>query len=82
MLKISPFYLEKQKGFIPKKCNLSRSLNRPREFQQMAFAVPIFSEGFGWREKRDEGKTWGRAEHRRVHRQWTCDKSFFQKHSK
>ena len=25
-----------------------KSLNRPREFQQMAFAVPIFSEGFGW----------------------------------
>ena len=24
------------------------SLNRPREFQQMAFNVSIFSEDFGW----------------------------------
>ena len=45
MLKVSVFYLEKQTSFIPKKCNLG--LNRPREFQQMAFAIPIFSEGFG-----------------------------------
>ena len=32
MLKVSAFYLEKQ---------------RPRELQQMVFAVPIFGEGFG-----------------------------------
>ena len=24
-----------------------KSLNRPREFQQMAFAIPIFNGGFG-----------------------------------
>ena len=40
MLKASAFYLEKQN-----KNNLS--LNRPREFQQMEFAVLIFNEGFG-----------------------------------
>ena len=46
MLKVSAFYLEKQKIFIPKKkYNLIR--NRPRKFQQMVFVVPIFSEGFG-----------------------------------
>jgi hypothetical protein len=39
MLEISAFYLKRQKSFIPK--------YRPREFQQMALAVPIFSEGFG-----------------------------------
>ena len=47
MPKVSAFYLEKQKSFIPKKMKFRReSLNRPREFQQMAFAVPIFIEGF------------------------------------
>ena len=47
MLKISAFYLEKQKSFIPKKLWFRlQSLNRPREFQQMAFTVLIFSEGF------------------------------------
>jgi hypothetical protein len=45
MLKAPAFYLEKQN--IPKIYILFRqqSLNRPREFQQMAFAVSIFSEG-------------------------------------
>ena len=38
MLKVSAFYLEKQKSFIPK--------NMPREIQMMAFAVLIFREGF------------------------------------
>ena len=33
MLKISAFYLEKQKSFIPE--------------NDMAFAIQIFSEGFG-----------------------------------
>ena len=48
MLEISAFYLEKQKSFIPKKIQFKpQSLNWPREFQQMVFAVPIFSEGFG-----------------------------------
>ena len=41
------FYLEKQKRFIPKKIFRPYYLNRQREFQQMAFAVPIFREGFG-----------------------------------
>ena len=47
MLKVSAFYLEKQKSFIPKK-NFFRpqSLNMPREIQKMSFAVLIFSEGF------------------------------------
>ena len=31
------------------------SLNRPREFQQMAFAVLIFSEGFGPVHTEDRG---------------------------
>ena len=43
MLKISAFYLEKQKSFIPPK-----KFDLGREFQQMAFAVLIFSEGFAW----------------------------------
>ena len=53
MLKISVFYLIKQKSFIPKKIWFRpESLNRLREFQQMAFAVPIFSEGFAsWKNK-------------------------------
>ena len=42
MLKISAFYLEKQKSFIRKKI----SLNRQREFQQIAIAVQSSSEGF------------------------------------
>ena len=33
-----------KKSFISKK---NITLNRPRELQQMTFAVPIFSEGFG-----------------------------------
>ena len=49
ILKISAFYLEKQKSFIPKRIwSKPWSLNRPKEFQQMAFAVPIFSEGFAY----------------------------------
>ena len=48
VLKVSAFYLEKQKSFIPKKNKIRPLfLNRSREFQQMAFAVLIFSEGFG-----------------------------------
>ena len=43
MLKVSAFYLEKQKSFIPK---TNKSLNMPREIQKMALAVLIFSEGF------------------------------------
>ena len=47
MLKVSAFYLEKQKSFIPKKIFFQpQSLNMPREIQKMAFAVLIFSEGF------------------------------------
>ena len=42
MLKVSAFYLEKRKSFIPKTYNLGQeSSNRWR------FAVPIFREGFG-----------------------------------
>ena len=48
MLKISAFYLEKQKSFLPRKIRSKpESLNRPKQFQQMAFAVPIFNDGFG-----------------------------------
>ena len=42
MLRVSAFYLEKQKSFIPKKIFFGR-----REIQKMALAVLIFSEGFG-----------------------------------
>ena len=44
MLKVSAFYLEKQKSFTPKKKFFGR--NMPREIPKMAFAVLIFSEGF------------------------------------
>ena len=47
MLKVSAFYLEKQKSFITKKIFFRPlSLNMPREIQKKAFAVLIFSEGF------------------------------------
>ena len=47
MVKVSAFYLEKQKSFIPKKMFFRPwSLNVPREIQKMAFAALIFSEGF------------------------------------
>ena len=48
MLKISALYREKPKSFIPKK-NVIKTVvfDMPRKFQQMEFAVPIFSEGFG-----------------------------------
>ena len=47
ILKVSAFYLEKQKSFIPKNIFLRpQSLNMLREIQKMAFAVLIFSEGF------------------------------------
>ena len=47
ILKVSAFYLEKQKSFIPKKiCFKPLSLNMPQSAQKMALAVLIFSEGF------------------------------------
>ena len=46
MLKVSAFYLEKQK-FYPQKKKFKPSLNMPRWIQKMALAVLIFSEGFG-----------------------------------
>ena len=47
MLKVSAFYLEKQKRFFPEKLFFwPSSLNMPRKIQKMAFAVLIFSEGF------------------------------------
>ena len=50
MLKVSVFYLEKQKSFIPKKPhNLGRSLYIGQESSnRWRFAVPIFREGFAW----------------------------------
>ena len=48
-LKVSAFYVEKQKSFIPKKYDLSR---RPGQFQEMVFAVLIFSEDFGLKRKK------------------------------
>jgi hypothetical protein len=44
ILKVSAFYLEKQKSFIPKKKILSRC-----QYQNKTalFTDPIFSEGFG-----------------------------------
>ena len=49
IVKVSAFYLEKQKGFIPKKIyNLNRSLYIGQESSnRWRFAVPIFREGFG-----------------------------------
>ena len=44
MLKVSAFYLEKQKKFC---FYLKKIFFRPREIQKMALAVLIFSEGFG-----------------------------------
>ena len=48
MLKVSAFYLEKQKSFIPKKkYNLGHSLYIGQESSnRWRFAVPIFSEDF------------------------------------
>ena len=45
MLKVSAFFLEKQKSFIPKKTYF-KPLNMPRYIQKMVLAVLIFSEGF------------------------------------
>ena len=47
------FQLFNKKVLFLKKCDLSCSLwiLRPKEFLQMMFAVPIFSEGFGLMEK-------------------------------
>ena len=44
MLKVSAFYLEKQKSFIPKNIYLSRC---PYQNKKALFTDPIFSEGFG-----------------------------------
>ena len=52
MLKISAFYLAKQKSFIPKKYNLGRSQYQNKK---ALFTDPIFSDGFasikhfGWK---------------------------------
>ena len=40
MLKVSPFYLEKHKSFIPKKISNIKT-------KKALFTDPIFSEGFG-----------------------------------
>jgi hypothetical protein len=44
ILKVSAFYLEKQKSFIPKKKILSRCQYQNKK---ALFTDPIFSEGFG-----------------------------------
>ena len=44
ILKVSAFYLEKQKCFIPKKIFLS---NCQYQNKKALFTDPIFSEGFG-----------------------------------
>ena len=44
MLKVSAFYLEKQKGFIPKKNSLSRCQYQNKK---ALFTDLIFREGFG-----------------------------------
>ena len=44
MLKISTFYLAKQKSFIPKKYGLGRSQYQNKK---ALFTDPIFSDGFG-----------------------------------
>ena len=58
MLKVSAFYLEKEKSFTLRLIEIyqntttkriffkSQSLNMPRQIQKMALAVLIFSEGF------------------------------------
>ena len=47
MLKVSAFYLEKQKSFIPKK-NIFQAVGRSRYQNKKAlFIDSIFSEGFG-----------------------------------
>ena len=49
-LKVSAFYLEKQKSFSSKKVFFKpKPLNMPRQIQKMALADIIFSEGFGSR---------------------------------
>ena len=46
MLKVSAFYLEKQKSFIPKKKYfLSRCQNQNKK---ALFTDSIFRDGFGW----------------------------------
>ena len=42
MLKVSVFYLEKQKNFIPKKILFKLSISK----QKALFTDPIFREGF------------------------------------
>ena len=44
MLKISAFYLVKQKSFIPKKYDLGRCQYQNKK---TLFTDPIFSDGFG-----------------------------------
>ena len=43
MLKVSAYYLENQKSFIPKKYDLGRSQYQNKK---TLFTDPIFSEGF------------------------------------
>ena len=45
MLKVSTFYLEKQKSFIPKKYIFQAVVNI--KTKKALFTDPIFSEGFG-----------------------------------
>ena len=45
ILKVSAFYLEKQKHFIPKKKMLSRCQYQNKK---ALFTDPIFSQGFGF----------------------------------
>ena len=45
MLKVSAFYLEKQKSFIPKKNFLRRCQYQNKK---ALFTDPIFREGFDW----------------------------------
>ena len=44
MLKVTAFYLIKQKSFIPKKNDLGRSQYQNKK---ALFTDPIFSDGFG-----------------------------------
>ena len=53
MLKVSAFYLEKQKSFIPKRMFLSRCQYQNKK---ALFTDPIFSEGFGT--YRLNGRNW------------------------
>ena len=59
-MKVSAFYLEKQKSFIPKKTIFQAVVSKyAKRDKKDAFAVLIFSEGFDKNDKISYESNWG-----------------------